>query len=284
MYQVELEGRALHIIYCDADKRPMGWGHGWGDAVADPASIARLRTGPLVGVATGKINEIVVVDIDPRHGGDKTLTEHLSWLPPTRTHRSRSGGQHLVYRYPLEGIRNFTGTDKNGLPGIELKSDGLGVVWPPSPGYSVIDDRRVEDCPDRLRDTLAIAKYKGASSPGNGDPSESAESLGNDPGNDAPLYSAPQPTLNLRIRTKRILDVVQTARAGDGRNAKLYWAARRFGELIAEGKVKRSVAEFMLLGVAHYNGHVAKRGLKQTEDTIASGLDHQVGLITGEAE
>jgi hypothetical protein len=270
--QVTLEGRALLIIYCDANKRPMGWGHGWGDAVADPARIARLRTGPLIGVATGCINGIVVVDIDPRHGGDKTFTEHLSWLPPTRTHRTRSGGRHLIYRYPLQGIRNFTGTVKNELPGLELKSDGYGVVWPPSPGYSVLDDRPMVDCPDRLRELLAVAKEgKGASFPGVDDLTQK---------NDAPFPSGVQPTRNLGMRTGRILNVVQKARAGDGRNAKLYWAARRFGELVAEGLVARSVAEFMLLGVARYNGHVAKRGIDQTKATIRSGLDHQIGPST----
>jgi hypothetical protein len=274
---VKLEGRTLHIIHCDDDKRPMGWGHGWGDAVADPASIAKLRTGPLVGVATGFINGIVVVDIDPRHGGDKTFTEHLSWLPPTRTHRSRGGGQHLVYRYPPQGICNFTGTARNGLPGIELKSDGLGVVWPPSPGYSVIDDRPVADFPERLRDAIS----RGALSPGVDATNGTGDSNGTKETkeNDAPArtnLSGVQPTRNIRKRTDRVLNVVQSARAGDGRNKKLYWAARRFGEMIAEGLVVRKVAEFMLLGVAQYNGHVAKRGLKQTKDTIASGLDHEI--------
>jgi hypothetical protein len=61
-----------------------------------------------------------------------------------------SGGEHWIYRYPEAGVRNFTGTNGNGFPGIELKSDGYGVVWPPSRGYSVIDDRPVAECPVRL--------------------------------------------------------------------------------------------------------------------------------------
>jgi hypothetical protein len=114
-----------------------------------------LVWGPLFGVSTGKVNGIVAVDVDPRHGGDVTLAEKLAWLPATRRHRTMSGGEHWIYQYPEGGVPNFTGTDANGLPGIELKSDGYGVVWPPSRGYSVIDDRPVAECPVRL---IALVK------------------------------------------------------------------------------------------------------------------------------
>jgi hypothetical protein len=142
MSQLFLEGRALHTIYCNADKAPIG-PHGWYSATTDPAALIRLGWGPLHGVPTGKINGIVAVDVDPRHGGDVTLAEKLAWLPETRRHRTMSGGEHWIYQYPDGGVPNFTGTAANGLPGIELKSDGYGVVWPPSRGYSVIDDRPV---------------------------------------------------------------------------------------------------------------------------------------------
>src|SRR6516225_9204595 len=109
--EIVLEGRRLFAICCDNDKRPMGWGHGWADAAVDPAAIARLRTGPNFGVRTGRINGIVVVDVDPRNNGDVTFAEQLAWLPATRTHRSRSGSKHLIYRYPEAGIRNLPGKD-----------------------------------------------------------------------------------------------------------------------------------------------------------------------------
>ena len=85
MSQIFLEGHALHIIYCNADKAPIG-PHGWYSAVADAGSVAKLKIGPNIGVATGAINGVVIVDIDPRNGGDRTFAEELSWLPPTRTH------------------------------------------------------------------------------------------------------------------------------------------------------------------------------------------------------
>jgi hypothetical protein len=93
--------------------------------------------------------------------------------------------------------------------------------------------------------------------------------------NDAPFLSGVQPTCNLRLRTSRILTVVRAAKPGDGRNSKLYWAACRFGELIAAGSATREIAQFMLLSAARYNGHVTKRGLAQTLRTIRSGLDRR---------
>jgi hypothetical protein len=261
--EILLEGRRLHAIYCDNDKRPMGWGHGWADAVADPVAMMRLRWNFNIGVRTGRINGIVVVDIDPRNGGDRTFAEELAWLPPTRTHQSRSGGRHLIYRYPPQGIGNLSGS-KGRLAGIDILSDEKGVLWPPSPGYSVIDDRAMVDCPERLRELIAEAE-KGASS--SSSPSREGK---------APLSGGVQRTRHVGMRTRDILAVVMNAGPGDGRNKKLYWASRRFGELIAEGLVPRASAEIMLLGVARYCGTVAKRGLKQTNDTIASGLNHPV--------
>ena len=78
--QIFLEGRALYIIPCLADKGTRVPG-GYKAAVADPASIARLFSkypDPLIGVATGVINCIDVLDIDPRHGGERWFHENGS--------------------------------------------------------------------------------------------------------------------------------------------------------------------------------------------------------------
>src|SRR5262245_20736881 len=103
MRQRLLEGRALHIFPCGLDKRPTirDW---YNCAVSDQASITALwlrRPGLLVGVPTGVVNGIDVIDIDPRNGGDTWLREHEQRLPVTRTHKTRSGGLHLIYRHVI---------------------------------------------------------------------------------------------------------------------------------------------------------------------------------------
>ena len=98
MRQIFLEGRALHIFPCKADKTP-ACEHGFDDAVADQAGIDRLwsavwqrnRATALIGVATGVISGIAVIDIDPRRGGDKWLFENLDrWQKPAHTKRRAS--------------------------------------------------------------------------------------------------------------------------------------------------------------------------------------------------
>jgi hypothetical protein len=264
MMAAPLEGRRLHIIYSNAEKRPLGL-HGWNSAVADAQSIARLRPGLYVGVATGIINGIVVVDVDPRHGGDKTLTEHLSWLPPTRTHRSKSGGQHLIYRYPPQGIRNFTGTDKNGLPGIELKSDGYGVVWPPSPGYSVLDDRPMADCPDRLCELAAPPQLKNNAS-------HASLLTGQTP---KPIYDTICSLIPLPFNQRRVTGALrELLRTTQGRNKVCYNTALLFRkELIRGGVIAVLDAADLLLAAMQANGYWLKpNGKYRAESTIRSGL------------
>jgi hypothetical protein len=252
--QVELEGRALKI-YPVRGKVPCCEG-GYKAAVSDPQQIHDLflqYRNAQIAVATGQINDLDILDIDVRHHGDRWLEENRDRLPVTRTHSTPGGGWHLLFRH-APGLRGSQGRIAEG---VDVIGDGGGVVWHPAQGWPV-QEAVVAEWPGWL---LEMAKGKGASKT-----FETGRSG----------LSGVQRTRNVRMRTGKILGVVQRARAGDGRNAKLYWAARRFGELVAEGLVGREIAEDMLLGVARYNGHVAKHGRVQTDATIRSGLDHKV--------
>jgi hypothetical protein len=259
---IELEGRALFIIYCDAGRSPMGWGHGWADAVADPAAIARLRVGPYIGVATGKINQIVVVDVDPRNGGDKTFAEHLSWLPPTWTHQSRRGGRHLIYRYPARGIRKFQGRE-GSWPGIDILSDTIGVIWPPSPGYTVIDDRPVADCPKRLcelRERMGVVVTPDA-------PDEAITPI--------PLIKPIQYEINYAFKAlNNACEELRSCPCGY-RNHLLNVMAYKMGRLIVRGWLKREWAENYLLGACRANGLIddPEDGPVKCRATIRSGIE-----------
>lgn len=84
-----------------------------------------------VGIACGP-SKLVVLDIDPRHGGDEALRDLVygrDW-PDTPTAITGGGGQHYYFRAP-EGtpIRNSSGVLG---PGIDVRGDGGYVVAPPS--------------------------------------------------------------------------------------------------------------------------------------------------------
>jgi hypothetical protein len=273
MSQIFLEGHALHIIYCNADKAPIG-PHGWYSAVADAESIAKLKTGPNIGVATGAINGIVIVDIDPRNGGDKTFAEELSWLPPTRTHRTRGGGWHLIYRYPPQGIRNFQGREGR-LAGIDILSDTKGVVWPQSsPGYSVIDDRPMVDCPNRL---VAMVKTLRTPPPRE----ENGASLISSAWQPQADYEVPQPLYIMADRLtscpqhkRRVIGVLRPlVRTARGRNNALFNKAVCFRyEFIPAGIITIEAAGKLLFMAAQLCGYTAKRGDAKAWSTINSGL------------
>ena len=89
-----------------------------------------------VGVLTGPVSGILVIDVDPRSGGLETLA---SWeaehgpLPKTLTvHTGRFGdvrGQHLYFRYPDFEIGNKVGSIGKG---VDVRGKGGVVVAPGS--------------------------------------------------------------------------------------------------------------------------------------------------------
>src|ERR1700730_16409379 len=85
--------QGLPCFPCRADKRP-ATPHGFKDATCDRnvVDLWRRYPGQLVGIPTGEISGLAVLDIDPRHGGDRWFAEHRHRLAATRMHRTRSGG------------------------------------------------------------------------------------------------------------------------------------------------------------------------------------------------
>lgn len=88
--------------------------------------------GILTGVATGG-HPFFVFDVDPDNGGPETLAaleaEHGP-LPPTRTHRTGSGGEHRLFLVP-DGMTIRNNQARIG-PGIDIRGVGGMIVAPPS--------------------------------------------------------------------------------------------------------------------------------------------------------
>ena len=83
-----------------------------------------------LGVATGKTSGIVVIDIDPRNGGNETLAalkRKLGPLPETVTVNTGGGGTHLYFEAPKKRLRSVA-IGK----GVDFLADGKYVVAPPS--------------------------------------------------------------------------------------------------------------------------------------------------------
>ena len=122
----------------DAAKHPRTV-HGLKDATTDEATIRRwwgLWPRANIGAVTGAVSGLLVLDVDPRHGGDDTLeclvAQH-GQLPPTWRSRTPGGGWHLFLRYP-DGldIRNSASTVLG--TGLDVRATGGYVILPPSFG------------------------------------------------------------------------------------------------------------------------------------------------------
>lgn len=84
-----------------------------------------------VGVVTGAVSSLVVVDVDPLHGGDdslKALEQTHGPLPDTIKATTGGGGLHVYLAHPGALVHNEVGL----VAGIDLRGDGGFVVAPPS--------------------------------------------------------------------------------------------------------------------------------------------------------
>jgi len=86
-----------------------------------------------LGVATGEASGLLVLDIDPGHGGNhglRALEAEFGALPLTLTVETGGGGQHYYFKHPGGEAKNRT--NLAGNQGLDVRGDGGYVVAPPS--------------------------------------------------------------------------------------------------------------------------------------------------------
>lgn len=131
-----LAGEGLPCFPCGADKRP-ATPRSFKNATCDHDTLRELWRrwpGPLIGVPTGEISGLDILDIDPRHGGGSWFAEHKHRMPITRVHRTRSGGLHLLFQH-RPGLRCSAGRI---APGIDVRATGGYAIWWPAAGLPVL--------------------------------------------------------------------------------------------------------------------------------------------------
>jgi hypothetical protein len=84
-----------------------------------------------IGIVTGQLSGLVVLDVDPYHGGTDSLAaleKRHGALPVTVEALTGGGGRHLYFRHPGPRLPNRVGLQ----PGLDVRGDGGCVVAPPS--------------------------------------------------------------------------------------------------------------------------------------------------------
>ena len=99
--------------------------------VEEVRSWFRDRPHTNIGIVTGKVSGLVVLDVDLKHGGEESLSNLTNVnrpLPQTVDVRTGGGGRHIYFAHPGKIIPNKVGLSK----GIDLRGDGGYVIAPPS--------------------------------------------------------------------------------------------------------------------------------------------------------
>jgi hypothetical protein len=192
-----------------------GQGHGVWDATAAAECIAEwAKRFPCanIGIACGASSGIIVIDVDPRNAGDRTIRAFAArgyQFPRGPRQRTGNGGWHLLFQH-----ESGAGKPKGKLgQGVDVKSTGGYILGAPS--------------------------WTRASDDGPGGPYVWEVSPFGTPIPKMPvwmqaiLYPPPRPRTEFRSSGPRdIRHLIEfVAKSPDGnRNNSLYWAARRAAE------------------------------------------------------
>lgn len=218
---LDLAERLGPVFPCKpGDKTPITT-HGFKDATRDAKRIrAWWRTNPdaNIGLVTGPTSGLLVIDVDPRNGGDTTFArlegEHGA-VEPTLRASTGGGGFHVFVQMPDSVIRQ--GKDVLG-PGVDIKAEGGYVIVPPSvhpsgASYAWENNRAPAACPPWLV-SLAAPRTKRATPATNG--ARPLKSAAPSSGNGATAEAVDARTLDLaRARLQTLSPAIQ-GRDGSG--------------------------------------------------------------------
>jgi putative DNA primase/helicase len=154
--------------------------HGKKDATSDPQQIATWfppDTSHNIGILTGERSRLLVLDIDPRNGGEASFDRFertYGPLPATKRAITGGGGFHLFFRLPegATGLGDRPGVA--GYDGVDIKCDGYVVAAPsihPDTGkaYAWDADAPIADAPEHLIELAGGSKrIKSAAPPSSG--------------------------------------------------------------------------------------------------------------------
>ena len=164
-YALRYAERGLAVFPCMPGQKRPATESGFKDAVLDPQQISEWwQDSPRasIGLATGEVSRLFVLDIDPDKDGQQSLQWYLDShgpLPETVTSQTGSGGHHYLFKYPGYEVPS---SSSRIAPGIDIRGDGGYAVLPPSrhPGGGTyrwlksFEDVEIADSPQWLLDKI----------------------------------------------------------------------------------------------------------------------------------
>ena len=164
------EEYGYQVFPCNADKAPLT-PHGFKDATSNREKIIEWweqNPEALVGVPTGQVNKLYVIDVDP--DGMPWYEAHREGLTYWRIHRTRRQGVHLLYQIRPE--QKYPNTASKIAPGVDTRGEGGYVIWWPAAGLEVWTDGGDENAAPPVAE--AKSERRKANGGGNGQFKEGA--------------------------------------------------------------------------------------------------------------
>jgi Bifunctional DNA primase/polymerase, N-terminal len=238
----------LPVFPCAASKRPT-CPRGFLDASRDPNAIRalwRAHPGPLIGVPTGAVTGIFVLDVDTaKHESAVEWFERVSpYLPKTRSHRTQSGGMHLLFKH-RPGLRNTQG---RLACGVDTRAEGGYVLWWPAAIEHGHHRAPLAELPDWLVEALTPTKPE-----------------------TRPAVQRPKTPDAAKAKIEGIVGAVAAASEGQ-RNALTYWGACRLAELVKQAVIAQGDAIALAIEAARQAG----LSPKEAQRTVASAFRGQL--------
>jgi hypothetical protein len=239
---ITLGSMGLPCFPCAPSKRP-ACPHGFHDAETDSTALRQLWAryhGELIGVTAGESSCFDALDIDPKHDeAAEWCKANRERFPKTRTHKTRSGGVHLLFRH-AHGLRCSAGRIALG---IDVRANGGYIIWWPATGLPVLRPGPLAEWPDWLLDDLRRS-----------------------------LEPPPPPRVVVPDMRALAQLVRLVANASEGqRNSLTFWAACRVGEMIASGLLDADSAAAVIAEAAIGAGltrpeaeRTARSGIRKT--------------------
>lgn len=188
-------------------------------------------------IPTGQQNGLIALDIDVKENGYETLKKYH--VPSTLSQRTKSGGMHLLYRYPQDGKRY--GNRVKFDAGLDIRAEGGYVA------HYGLDSTPIAEAPQWLLDEALKQKE----------------------------HEAVNPENIVKISHEIVQQILSSAcenirNAGEGEsNNVLNLEAYKVGQLLPSGSITRENAYNALFEAAIARG----KPFREAQATINSGFD-----------
>lgn len=196
-----------------------------------------------IGICTGKISGITVVDIDMFVDGNNIQGVSLDTFPATYTVQTPTGGYHLYYQYDQQ-ITQTANTYKQ-FPHVDIRNDGGYVVAPPSHCDYIKNKKRVTGT-YKIINNIPIAPF----------PRE--------------LFILKPSEINRKEKIQDVLKRFPTLAEGDGRNNALTKVVGKVLKLVSKHEYEDVAYPMVLSANKQFKNPLPEKEVRTIFDSIAT--------------